>query len=1062
MTRAPLETTGLPQSMQNFEAGSLSCPQKAHRVKSADPLSNRFRLGHCGMGEYTGCDEGEGSITFAPMPRSAPWRPSIRALLGALGLLCALASARSATAQVRPDLEWRTLHTAHFRVHFNPELETLARRTAANAEFAYERLAMELTPPRGIVDIVLADNVDYANGLATPYPTNRIVVYARPPVDAMSLRNHVDWNLILVTHELAHIFHLDRVRGWWKLAQSIFGRAAPLFPNTYAPSWMVEGLAVHYETQIAGNSGGGRLAGSEFPAFVRAAALGGHLPALHELSLSAPRYPGGNVAYIYGAYAMSRMEPGELGAFVEASSGRLIPWYFEASAKKAFGEDFGSYWKRWRDSVEQSAARLDRASAARDERVLTHHGFEARFPRWVDDSTLVYVADDARDMTGAYRLRDDEDDPRRTRLGRRSALDANDPLGGRRTVHGELEWRDPYTLYSDLYVGGAGLFGRRRLTNGERLTSPDLHEASGSIVAVQSVAGTTQLVTLDIDGDGIPVRIAGGSSDESWSEPRWSHDGRRIAAARWERGGRASIVVLDARGQELQSFEPRGRALAIVSSPVWIPGDTALLFVSDHEGRAMIYRGDVRTGEIQRAWSTPTALHTPDVSPDGKRVAAVELGADGYRVITRAMPSGNELQPIDEIAGADSIAAVRERMNDVMLLEPDTAARETKYWAFDHMRPTWWLPTVDKDNAGTYVYGFLMSGRDLVNRHAWDAEAAYQPERHEWTVDLAYSYAGLGNPVLTVYGSQNWLHGPIVDQNGTPFGIIGQREQGGGISALVQRPRVRLSTYAAASAEVHQYVYRTYPAWLLDTLDNEAYRMRTTAETFSVEAGFSTMQRPGLAVSVQDGVSGSIVQRRRLGLGIQFEDVDETVATFVAAKSLPFPGYARHVLAVRGAYGITGHRTTSAFGVGGVSGTSIELIPGVNYGDSRRTFFVRGFEVAQIGVRAAAASAEYRAPLFLAGRGIPLLPFFFQKTTLTLFGDAASAWCEFPVANSFICPSPLPPRETIASVGGELALDAALAYDELYRFRLGVAHPVKGEQLAERKTTIYFTIGSTF
>ena len=47
-------------------------------------------------------------------------------------------------------------------------------------------------------------------------------------------------------------------------------------------------------------------------------------------------------------------------------------------------------------------------------------------------------------------------------------------------------------------------------------------------------------------------------------------------------------------------------------------------------------------------------------------------------------------------------------------------------------------------------------------------------------------------------------------------------------------------------------------------------------------------------------------------------------------------------------------------------------------------------------------------------------------------------------------------------MGGELGLDAALDYDTPYRFRLGVAHPVRGTGAALRPTTFYITLGSTF
>src|SRR5207302_6007026 len=109
-------------------------------------------------------------------------------------------------------------------------------------------LSRELVPPRGIIDLVVADNVDYVNGYATPFPSNRIVVYAHPPTDASGLRNYDDWNALVVTHELTHIFHLDRSRGIWRIGQAIFGRNPLLFPNLYEPRWVLEGLAVYFES----------------------------------------------------------------------------------------------------------------------------------------------------------------------------------------------------------------------------------------------------------------------------------------------------------------------------------------------------------------------------------------------------------------------------------------------------------------------------------------------------------------------------------------------------------------------------------------------------------------------------------------------------------------------------------------------------------------------------------------------------------------------------------------------------------------------------------------------
>ena len=102
-----------------------------------------------------------------------------RAALATLLVLCARAT--PAAGQPVPHDAWRTIATEHFRVHFTPPLEAAARRAASQAEVAWQGLAAELRAPRGVIDLVIADNVDFTNGFATPFPTNRIVIYATPP-----------------------------------------------------------------------------------------------------------------------------------------------------------------------------------------------------------------------------------------------------------------------------------------------------------------------------------------------------------------------------------------------------------------------------------------------------------------------------------------------------------------------------------------------------------------------------------------------------------------------------------------------------------------------------------------------------------------------------------------------------------------------------------------------------------------------------------------------------------------------------------------------------------------
>lgn len=975
----------------------------------------------------------------------------------------------SASAQVRPDLPWRTLQGERLRVHFTPDLEPLARRTLANAEWAYARLAAELPAPRGIVDIVVADNIDAANGFATPFPSNRIVVYARPPVDELALRNHADWNLVLVIHELTHIFHLDRARGPWGLAQKVFGRAAPLFPNTYAPNWLIEGIAIHYESRL---TGAGRLGGTEYPAQVRALALDG-VPPLDAVVATRPFYPAANVPYLLGAYLVDRtlrsdttVQPGEVMArLLERSSRRINPWRHDASAREAAGRTFSEVYRAWRDSLDRAPASLRHPGAAEyggTEHGGTDHadlvteaavGWLAGTPRFLADGRIRVVANDPRRMPALYEV---DTLGRVRRVGRRNSVDADAPWTPDRSVYAEWDRTDPFSVLSDLYVG-TGRW-RRRLSTAARLAHPDVHPPTGRIVAVRTLPGTTELVTL-ADTGALPRILVPGTAERTWSEPRWSRGGRLVAAALWEAGGRTSIVVLDSAGRERQRFSPRATdrptRLAVVSAPTWMPGDSLLLFVSDHEGRPNIYRGDVRTGAYGLAWHTATALRSPDVSADGRRIVALEARADGWHVVSRALPA---LAPLPAAPPARDAAALPPPPR----IAADTVATVERYDGLEHARPLWWLPAIGQSDEGFLRLGLNSSGRDLVGRHSWYLNLLRDVERGETVGSAAYSYGGFGNPIVTVGWAQDWVHGGVTNSAGSPIGVIGERSQTLTLTAYVQRPRARLSTYLIAGGELETRRYQTYPRQLLQLFSDPELRDVDYEPAALLAVGLSSMQRPGLSVSVEDGVAAQLTMRYRANGGRSDVAVPEAIVTASAAKSLPLPGFARHVLAARAAFGITSDSTRSYFSVGGVSGESVELLPGVAVGDPQRTFFVRGLGPAALrGSRAATLSAEYRAPLLRIGRGVGLVPASAQKVSILAFSDAGAAWCGAALLTR-TCANGVTAPEWIATAGAELVLDAALQYDVLYRLRLGVARPVRGADAPPRGATVYLTFGSTF
>ena len=166
-----------------------------------------------------------------------------------------------------PFARYRTFETEHFILTFETGLEDYARRVAARAEAAHPRLARAYgTTPRGKIRLVVVDQGDLFNGSATPVPTNRIMAFAHTPVegDLFYTDDPID---LLVTHELAHVFHLDEARRGWRVLRRAFGRGDWTFPHNFDGSYLIEGLATFYESRL---TNGGRVRGAQFPETLRA------------------------------------------------------------------------------------------------------------------------------------------------------------------------------------------------------------------------------------------------------------------------------------------------------------------------------------------------------------------------------------------------------------------------------------------------------------------------------------------------------------------------------------------------------------------------------------------------------------------------------------------------------------------------------------------------------------------------------------------------------------------------------------------------------------------------
>ncbi|MGZ8412163.1 MAG: hypothetical protein ACXW05_05475, partial [Gemmatirosa sp.] len=398
------------------------------------------------------------------------------------------------------------------------------------------------------------------------------------------------------------------------------------------------------------------------------------------------------------------------------------------------------------------------------------------------------------------------------------------------------------------------------------------------------------------------------------------------------------------------------------------------------------------------------------------------------------------------------------------------------YSAWRSLLPRYWTPLAAQADRGSTLLGAATSGRDVLGRHAYDAQLSVNVDTRDVEGGAAYRLTRWARPYVDVSATQAWQYDLVAVRRGGAVETrpLDRRTRELATSLVFARPRYRTSSSLSIGAFWEGRAYRsTVPALvtLADTTIGRAF------PGIGMGGAWSNVRRPLRSISPEDGVALSFSAQQRWpdGSGAIGGASRRAIGVARAYRSLDLPGFAHHVLALRVAGGVADRRAATEFSAGGVSGSSALLLPGVSIGDPARTFGVRGFPAgAQRGLQAAAASLEYRAPLVLPARGLDLLPAFLDRVSLSAFADAASAWCPPSVdrAEQTLCrrtgagtpdlvASPDAPR-WLAAVGAELNLDAALQYDQGYRLRLGIAAPVRETERASRRASLYATLGLSF
>lgn len=908
-----------------------------------------------------------------------------------------------------PTLVWWTYETKHFKVTYPHNLEPVAQRIATLAETIHDRItpAMGFSPSEK-TEILITDNTDSANGSASPIPYNGIRLYVTAPDDISTLGDYDDWYLGLLTHEYAHILHTGNISGLASIANALIGKT--LAPNSAQPRWIIEGLAVVFESDY---SSGGRIRSALFDTWLRADVLEDNFAGIDQISSGAQRWPYGNLFYLYGSRFLRWITdiygPDTMAAVSADYGASTIPFGINRAIRRVTGRTYEELYEAWHEHLRRHYKKQVEQADARGRREgvrITEHGREAMYPRFVpaalreekDREELFYFRDDFNQRTGLYRIAlgdptkaGDRDADLEVRT-RSSSYAAFAPDG--QILFSDTDYyrniyarTDLFSVPADRESDDGNEPWRDRLTEGLRANYPDVSPDGRTVAFCVNSMGTTTLSIADRSATGelsnIRALVRGKPFDQAYT-PRFSPDGRFLTYSAWSAGGYRDVRIVEMATGAVRDVT-RDRSLDM--QPVFSHDGKTLYFSSDRTGIFNVYAHDLATGEEKMVTNVAGAALAPTISEDGKTLVYMGYTHEGYDLFA---------MKLDPATFLPAPPAPEDRPEPFP--EPAPIKMEkSRYNPLETLRPRNYFLDIAPGNYSSTAITFTASGSDILGHHGVAAAIRFDPGAPEPLIDLDYSYGGLPVNLGASFRRQ------VVPRT-RGFRVSGE-------DIPYDETLTSFSTSASVpilNPFVSQNLSLSYTGTLFHGTRQTPQKL-DPFETVTVvpPEGFLSQFRLGYSLSATEGavdVAGGTRRGFAMRLGLTVADPafgsDATLYQVDASASayLPMPWPGNQTIAMRAAVGISGgdRARGNTYFVGGYNLIDNTPLDTLVFGAYDGAFVLRGYDSGSFaGNEYFLSSIEYRAPIATPNWGPGSLPLFLRRIDAAAFADWGGAFDDF-------------------------------------------------------------------
>ncbi len=622
----------------------------------------------------------------------------------------------SEIVQLSPFWNYKEFETEHFKFTYVEGLDSFTKKAAQHLEHAHTILSPILRwQPRFKTHVLVIDNIDASNGFALPPLRVGIVLYATPPEAWFSSAYSEDWIKNLTFHEYVHILNIDPTRGAWEWARYVFGDI--IRPNGLWAPWLVEGLAVYFETRT---SLLGRGRSPYYAGIIRTQIAEDRLDKKDGIDLSIvngtiPQFPSGEIPYLFGNEIVKTFQSDTFWGDLSYESSSSLPY--------SQTEAWPGAWKKFVESTQEREEK-NLAQLARDGlspvTLKTNSSYEAiggtisKNGQW-----LAYSAETLTKRPGLY-LKNLHSNTTTWVRDKLMGVGLSFSPDSKHLFFSELnQWRN-FSTYSDVWVYSIEDDQSRQLTQGLRAKDPDLSPDGKYLAFTITKAGTTHLgiaQVLNLEKRPRLKQIEQPLTIPEFSlvsNPKWLPDSMQVVFSLQNYGEpQADLMVYNIKTKKLNTLVRDG---SFNRFPAISPNGE-IYFTSDQSGIVQIYKMGADQ-KIRQATRVIGASWLPFFHPNGTLYAS-QLHAKGWDIA--------ELGPAPEAPITQALP--KQDSIEAALKSPEIKTETPRaYSPWSSLAPRYWAPgvLVSDFTKGGPLLGAEVLGFDSVGHHQYLAGAGYR------------------------------------------------------------------------------------------------------------------------------------------------------------------------------------------------------------------------------------------------------------------------------------------------------------------------------------------------